>query len=214
MKILFATFKSPTDFLDRLETDTAKGCGALTVATKATYDKDEEIILEIGFPGLPNRILMRAIATGPFKGDQATFAIAADEEDKRDFLVAVASGRATASWKRRHRRFPMRLPVRFVVEGESEDDMPLRGDAETEDMGSGGISLKTSRMLPDGAKVTVVLDPLDGSEEIEFEGRVVWNRRDDAVSGVGIQFDRLGGDDMKRLRRMIRDVKLRGETTE
>jgi Tfp pilus assembly protein PilZ len=215
MKILFATFKNPKDFLARLDIDGGGGAGTLRVATKAKYDPDEEIILEIGFPGLPNRILTRAVHAGPGgSADEILCRFADGEDDKRDFLVAVAAGRATASWKRRHRRFPMRLPARFVVEGEESDDVPLRGDAEVEDMGSGGVSLKTSRSLPDGARVTIVLDPLDGSAEIEFAGRVVWRRNDDAVSGVGIQFDSLGGDDMKRLRRMIRDVKLRGETTE
>jgi Tfp pilus assembly protein PilZ len=214
MKILFATFDSPEDFLARLH---AKDGGPTTVRvrTKAQYEDDEEVILEIGFPGLPNRILTRAIAVDRAKnGEQVTFRIADGEDDKRNFLVAVAAGRATASWKRRHRRFPMRLPARFVVEGEEASDLPLRGDAEVEDVGSGGVSLKTARTLPDGAKVTIVLDPMDGSPEIEFAGRVVWGRRDDAMSGVGVQFEKLGGEDMKRLRRMIRDVKLRGETTE
>ena len=213
MKILFATFKSPKDFLQRLDIQDG-GDTTLRVQTKASYDKAEEIILEIGFPGLPNRILTRAIAKASKGGGELLFKFAAGEDDKRDFLVAVAAGRATASWKRRHRRFPMRLPARFVVEGEEEQEVPLRGDAEVEDLGSGGVSLKTSRTLPDGARVMVVLDPLDGSPEIEFAGRVVWRRRDESVSGVGIQFDKLGGEDMKRLRLMIRDVKLRGETTE
>jgi len=213
MKILFAVFDSPQDFLDRLVVARDSGASTLRVKTKAKYDPGEEIILEIGFPGLPNRILSRATALSG-KGEEAMFQFAEGEDDKRDFLVAVAAGRATASWKRRHRRFPMRLPARFVVEGEEEGDVPLRGDAEVEDMGSGGVSLKTARTLPDGARVTIVLDPLDGSPEIEFEGRVVWGRRDESVSGVGIQFDQLEGEDMKRLRRMIRDVKLRGETTE
>jgi Tfp pilus assembly protein PilZ len=223
MRILYATFSTPDEFLGRLALD--GDAASLRIATKARFEPGEELILEIGFPGLPNRILLRAeaIAPGPDMpragkepgkdkdGEEVAFKLASGEEDKRDFLVAVAAGRATASWKRRHRRFPMRLPARFVVE---RDDAPLRGDAEIEDLGSGGVSLKTSRTLPDGAKVTVVLDPLDGSPEIEFSGRVVWNRQDDSVSGVGIQFDTLGGDDMKRLRRIIRDVKLSGKTIE
>jgi hypothetical protein len=223
MKILFATFDSPADFLDRLDVGDGAGVATIAVKTKARYDGDEEIILEIGYPGLPNRILTRAIAIdadGAKKlgrkvgGDEQLFRFVKGEEHKRDFLIAVAAGRATASWKRRHRRFPMRMPARFVVEGE---DVTLRGDAETEDMGSGGVSLKTSRNLPDGAKVTVVLEPGPGYEdveELEFTGRVVWNRKDDTVTGVGIQFDSLGGDQMRRLRRMIRDVKLRGKTLE
>ncbi len=217
MRILFATFDSPDDFLQRLEVGEGSKVATLYVKTKARYEDGEQIILEIGYPGLPNRILTRTTAISPKKSprkvseDEQAFEFADGEEHKRDFLIAVASGRATASWKRRHRRFPMRMPARFVVEGE---DVPLRGDAETEDMGSGGLSLKTSRTLPDGAKVTIVLEPGDGSEELEFTGRVVWNRNDDSVTGVGIQFESFGGEQMKRLRRMIRDVKLRGKTSE
>ena len=215
MRILFATFETPEDFLDRLDISDDSGA-TLRVKTKARYDDGEQIILEIGYPGLPNRILTRTVALAAKKGkkvgaDEQLFEFGDGEEHKRDFLIAVASGRATASWKRRHRRFPMRMPARFVVEGE---EVPLRGDAETEDMGSGGLSLKTSRTLPDGAKVTIVLEPGDGSEELEFTGRVVWNRNDESVTGVGIQFESFGGDEMKRLRRMIRDVKLRGKTIE
>lgn len=212
MKILFATFESPEDFLDRLHVpDSGDEDATLRVQTKARYDAGEPVILEIGYPGLPNRILTRVKAAQPKGNDEQVFVFEQGEEHKRDFLIAVAAGRATASWKRRHRRFPLRMPARFVVEGE---DVPLRGDAETEDMGSGGVSLKTSRTLPDGAKVTIILEPGDGSEEIEFVGRVVWNRNDDTVTGVGIQFESLSGEHMKRLRRMIRDVKLRGETSE
>jgi Tfp pilus assembly protein PilZ len=206
MKILFATFSSPKDFLDRLDVSDS-GVATLRVDTKARYDAGESVILEIGYPGLPNRILTRTVAVDG-KDEGQLFQFDSGEEHKRDFLIAVAAGRATASWKRRHRRFPMRMPARFVVEGQ---DVPLRGDAETEDMGSGGLSLKTSRTLPDGALVTIVLEPGDGGEEIEFAGRVVWNRNDDTVTGVGIQFESLGGDQMKRLRRMIRDVKLSGK---
>ncbi len=211
MKILFATFDSPDDFLQRLEV--GKGSATLRVKTKARYEDGEQVILEIGYPGLPNRILTRATAAkagGGKKNSEQLFKLDRGEEHKRDFLIAVAAGRATASWKRRHRRFPMRMPARFVVEGA---DMPLRGDAETDDVGSGGVSLRTSRTLPDGAKVTIVLEPGDGSEPIEFTGKVVWNRKDQ-VTGVGVQFESLGGDQMRRLRKMIRDVKLKGETKE
>lgn len=206
MKILFATFKSPRDFLDRLDLSDDE-VATVSVETKARYEAGDAVILEIGYPGLPNRILTRTVAVDGGPDDGQSFRFDDGEEHKRDFLIAVASGRATASWKRRHRRFPMRMPARFVVEGQ---DVPLRGDAETEDMGSGGLSLRTSRTLPDGATVTIVLEPGDGGEEIEFTGRVVWNRNDDSVTGVGIQFESMGGDQMKRLRRMIRDVKLSG----
>jgi hypothetical protein len=233
VKILFATFDSADQFLRRLDAGTGGAPTTLTVKTRARYGTKEAVILEIGFPGLPNRILARAISLGArppaaagagskrAKGrkgasassdsDEQLFRFARGEEHKRDFLIAVAAGNATASWTRRHRRFPLRLPVRFVLDGEST---PLRGDAETEDVGSGGVSIKTTRTLPDGARVTVVLEPGDGSDEIHFSGRVVWTRKTDGGNGVGVQFDRLAAEDRRRLRRLLREVKVSGETRE
>lgn len=213
MKILFAAFRSAEEFLSRLEVGDAVGAGLLTVSTKARFKNGERVILEIGYPGLPNRVLIRANARddGDDKDEKQSFELTAGEEHKRDFLVAVAAGRAQASWQRKHRRFPVRLPARFVADGEN---VPLRGDAETEDVGSGGVFLKTARTLPEGTRLTVVLDPCDGSAEMEFSGRVVYTRGEDGNNGIGIAFDKLTADDMKRLRRMIRDVKLRGKVNE
>ena len=103
----------------------------------------------------------------------------------------------------------MRLPARFVVDGQ---DVPLRGDATTDELNAKGLFLKTARSLPEGARVTVVLDPCDGSAEMDLSGRVIYTRKekDDDESGVGVQFDKLTTDDRKRLRRMIRDVKFSG----
>ncbi len=209
MKILFATFDSPDGFLSRLKLDglAAGSAGRLCVATKARFEPREAVVLEIGFPSLPNRVLMRAVFAGATASD-ADFDIAPGEDHKRDFLVAVASGRAQAkALARKHRRFPMRLPARFVVNGQ---DMPLRGDAETDELSAKGLFLKTSRSLPEGARVTVVLDPCDGSAEMEFSGRVVYTRKEVDEAGVGVQFDKLTTDDRKRLRRLIRDVKVSG----
>ncbi len=168
------------------------------------------MVLEIHFPGLPNRIIARTNFRKA-KGQSAVFEFQAGEEHKRDFLVAVASGRASASWQRKNRRFPLRLPARFVIDGEEQ---PLRGDAETEDVNSRGVFLKTARSLPEGARVTIILDPCDGSAEMEFTGRVVYSRKDNPSDGIGVQFDKLNSDDTKRLRRIIRDVKLRGRASE
>lgn len=214
MKILYATFQSREDFLSRLEVGEGTGVGRVTVATRARFAPGDAVVLEIGFPGLPNRVLARATALAPTPGqpdDACRFELAPGEEHKRDFLVAVAAGRAQASWQRKNRRFPVRLPARFVAEGESQ---MLRGDAETDDIGQGGVYLKTARTLPEGSRVTVVLDPCDGSAEMEFSGRVVYTRREDGQNGFGIQFDKLNNDDRKRLRQLIRGVKLRGKLVE
>lgn len=210
MNILYVPFAGPDDFLERLDVNEDSPRGMLLAKTRARYEPGETVVLEIGFPGLPNRILTRAVFRKA-KKDQAIFEFAAGEEHKRDFLVAVASGRASASWQRKNRRFPIRLPARFVVDGQ---EVPLRGDAETEDVNRNGVFLKTARLLPEGARVTIILDPCDGSAEMEFQGRVIYTRKDQGADGIGVQFDRLNSDDTKRLRRMIRDVKLRGVASE
>lgn len=213
MRILLAKFSSPESFLENLGVD-QNDATTLSVKTKARYDEDEKIILEISFPGLPNRVLVRSVAFTPGreKGDYEWFRFEPGEETQRDFLIAVAAGRANASWKRRHRRFPMRIPARLTVEA---GDDSVEHEAETEDMAAGGISLKTSGSLPDGARVTVILEPGDGSEQIEFSGQVVWNRKDDGEQAeIGVQFDKPGGESMKRLRRIIRGVKISGKTLE
>lgn len=230
MKILYATFDSVEDFVLRLDLGEDSGVGRLKVATRARYGLGEPVVLEIGFPGLPNRVLVRANACVSGGDADAIFELGAGEEAKRDFLLSFAHGHADASWKRKNRRFPIRLPARFVVSREvpeelvteveigyrenDGDPIPLRGDAQTEDVCQGGVLLKTARSLPDGARVTVVLDPCDGSAEMEFSGRVVYSRRGDADNGIGVQFDKLNNEEMKRLRRMIRDVKLSGKVAE
>ena len=213
MRILLATYTTPESFLENLGVD-QDNTTTLAVPTKARYEDGEKIILEIGFPGLPNRVLLRSQAFTPSReqGDYQWFRLDVGEEPQRDFLIAVASGRANASWTRRHRRFPMRMPARIGVEGQGGE--ALEHEAETEDMAAGGIALKTSETLPDGTKVTVVLQPGDGSEEIEFLGKVVWNREEDGSVEVGVEFDKPGGESMKRLRQIVRGVRISGKTLE
>jgi Tfp pilus assembly protein PilZ len=216
MKILYATYKSADEFLTRLQVgeDGEVTPGRVSVATKARYEPGEVVVLEIGFPGLPNRVLVKAAAHKMPVADGlgfATFDLLPGEEHKRNFLVAVASGRGKVSFGRRHQRFPIRLPARFRVEGEELTA------AETEDMSTGGMFLRTTRDLPEGTRVSIVLDPLDGSAEMEFSCRVVRLRNEvgeGEAEGVGVQFDRPTSDEMKRLRRMIRDVKLSGKVVE
>ena len=101
MKILFATFDSPKDFLERLHGG-ADGVASIRIATRARYDKGETIILEIGFPGLPNRILLRSVAVTPAKGaTEQTFRFIRGEEHKRDFLVAVDLDGGGGEWQPR-----------------------------------------------------------------------------------------------------------------
>ena len=208
LRILYATYPTAAQFLDSILLEDSRTL--LGVMTKASYEDGEQAILEIGFPKLPNRILLRALATSaPAGGDDLVwFTIDEAEELQLDFLIAVASGRGKASIKRRHRRFPLRMEAQVRVDGDASE--PMR--AQTADMATSGVALETDEILPDGTRVSVVLDPGDGSEELVISGTVVWNRASDSESAeVGIEFERDGSEDMKRLRQLIRGVKLSGE---
>ena len=225
VRILLATFSTPETFLENLGVD-EDDATTLAVKTRARYSDQENIILEIGFPGLPNRVLLRTTAFTPAReqGDFQWFRLDPSEEAQRDFLIAVAAGRANASWTRRHRRFPVRIAARYTVEGESgATGETIEHEAATEDMAAGGIALETTETLPDGARVTVMLEPGDGSGSIEFTGKVVWNRGKEGEASesaerpkfsIGVQFDKPGGESMKRLRQLLRGVKITGKTFE
>lgn len=211
MRILYATFASGRDFLKSLKYNRRRNEASLAVRTRARHRPGERVILEVGFPGLPNRVLMRARALecrGRFPGQR--FLLEADEEDNREFLSGVASESREPRVQRRHRRFPIKVPVRFFV---NDDESYLRGDAETRDVTPAGVALTTYRLLPDDARVTVILD-LDGGMTMEFEGQVTWSRRHDGRACVGIRFDKSNSRDKRRLRRLLRAVKLSGKTFE
>lgn len=210
MRILFATYASGSDFLRALRYNRRKDESTLAVRTKARFRAGHELIVEVGFPGLPNRVLLRARAMEPkgrFPGQK--FLIQPEERGQCEFLANIARG-LPSSHRRQHRRFPIQIPARFFVD---EEGSFLRGDAVTRDVAPHGVSLSTYRLLPDGARVTVILDFI-GDVTLEFQGRVSWTRRANKQACVGIQFDKAHNDQMKRLRWLLRDVKACGRTFE
>jgi len=210
MRILFATFVSGSDFLRSLKYNRRRQESTLAVRTKARFPTGQELIVEVGFPGLPNRVLVRVRALEPnqrFLGQK--FLVLKGEEHRLDFLVATASGRAEAR-VRQHRRIPMRIPARFFV---NDSGSYLRGDAVTRDVTPVGVALDTYRLVPEDAEVTVILD-CDGGVSLEFVGQVTWSKREDGQATIGVRFAKGNGDDQKRLRWLLRDVKGSGRTFE
>jgi len=210
MRILFATFASGSDFLRSLKYNRRRQESTLAVRTKARFSTGQELIVEVGFPGLPNRVLLRvqALETSQrFPGQK--FLVLKGEEHRLDFLSAVASGKSDAQ-HRQHRRFPIRIPARFFV---NDAGSYLRGDAITRDVTPVGVALETYRLVPEDADVTVILD-CEGGVSLEFTGQVTWSKREDGQATIGVRFARGNGDDQKRLRWLLRDVKGCGRTFE
>jgi Tfp pilus assembly protein PilZ len=209
MKILFAPFESAEHFLKYY--DPVLEWGGIIVPTKATLPPETPVVVEVAFPGLPNRVLVRGlIVDRDEERDGLVVKLNHSELSKRDFLVSAARGEVGLAWRRRHRRFPVRLKAVFRT---TEGSGPI-AEAHTEDLSGSGIFLRTPQLLAVRTPVVVVVDPADGKGPIEIPGRVAWVRRDPPTSGFGVTFETLSGDAMKRLRKVMRELKSSGKMLE
>jgi Tfp pilus assembly protein PilZ len=210
MKILFARFESAEDFLRHY--DPVLEWGGIVVPTRAALPPSTPVVVEVAFPGLPNRVLVRGLVVDrDEERGGLTVKLANSELQKRNFLVAAARGDVGLAWRRRHRRFPLRLKAGFR---HAAPDAGGPSEAQTEDLSGSGIFLRTPQVLSVRTPVVVIIDPADGKGPIEVPGRVAWVRRAPPTSGFGVCFDSLSGEPMKRLRRVMRDLKGSGRILE
>lgn len=209
MKILFARYGSPADFLTHY--DPTFSWGGLVLPTRAAPSFEEPIVVEVSYPRLPNRVLLRARAIDrDDRGDEPRLLVKflPSELHKRDYLLAVARGDVTPKWERRHRRFPIRVPVRFGL-----PDAPTRSDAMTEDVSSCGLFLRTPMLLPLDTDVAVEVQP-GGAEAVTLRGQVAWVRNRAPSSGFGVRLDAHSRREARSLRRLIRSLKASGQIDE
>jgi len=209
MKILLARFTSGSEFLDHF--DPAFQWGGLLVPTRTTVAADEALVIEVAFPGLPNHVLLRARAVD--RDDERACLIVKflqSEERKKEFLQACAAGTPLKVWQRKHRRFPVRMRVAFgIADGGSS---PVQ--AYSEDLSAGRMFLRTPMTLSVRTPVTLSVVPADGSPPIEVSGHVAWVRQHPPTAGFGVTWSQRASDPMRRLRRLMRDLKSRGKLDE
>jgi Tfp pilus assembly protein PilZ len=215
MRLLTVAFVSPGEFLAHYAD--AYPHGALFCGTRAELGLNEPVLVEISFPGLPSRALVRGAvvslsATSQRRDSGASQSgawVAFDEFDvaTRDFVVGVARGELgpAETAERIHRRFPAELPVDCRIDelDEPETDRLL---SCTEDLGAGGAFIRSPSPPPVGTRVSLVIGPtLDSGETFELAGQVAWVRRGDRDSqGFGVRFDPKGAQGTQRLRALLR----------
>jgi hypothetical protein len=115
----------------------------------------------------------------------------------------VPSESVSPDERRRHRRFPLKLRVLFERLGVAH-----LIQAETEDIGLGGVFIKTNRRpLEPGTRVSILIQH-DG-RELMLSGTVRWISDETLAQthqgerGMGVQFDDLGQDKLLALRALI-----------
>ena len=178
--------------------------GELLVNTRANPPLGTELVAEVRWPGLPNRVYLRAFARGR-RGEALVLRLHPDESLKRDFLINVACGTALRPSTRRHRRYCVRIPLEWRRFGTR-----VMASGIAEDLSAGG-------MLITAADTTVVTGDtlvlrIRGKADLVLTGTVQHLERRPASGevGLGVQFDNRGSEQQRTLRRILRSYSSRG----
>lgn len=125
-----------------------------------------------------------------------------DEEQRlellRDVLLELGALPAPGGKSARAPRIEAVLEVSFKTGDEV-------GRAYSKDIGSGGIAIKTSRVLPPGSSIELRIQLPDAGQPVVAEARVAWSRSGE----MGVEFVRLAVPHEKRLKQyLLRDERL------
>jgi Tfp pilus assembly protein PilZ len=166
-------------------------------------------VVELHFPGLPNKMLMRGQVVWwrsalprlrVRAGAMVTFL--EEENQKRDFILATAEGQNQDAIKRRHPRIPVEMSVRW-----RQGDSPRFQESVLRDISIGGALLVTEQPLDEDEEIILELTTPGGASPIAIAGKVTY--RTDA--GVGVKFIYRDGGGSQRLREVVRRLLTTGE---
>jgi Tfp pilus assembly protein PilZ len=201
MQILKARFQGREDFLEAYQQDPP----GVFVATTTPLETDEAVIVELVCDGLPNKVLFRGTVLSWRPAlprlrvrAGATVAFAADEDEKRRFILAALAGELSPP-KRRHTRIPVKVPVRYRLPGTAE---LLEGSLS--EISIGGALLRTGTPpLALGTDVVLEILPPGGAAPMELAGRVAYHAR----GATGLKWVYRDGGGSRRIRELIRRIR-------
>jgi Tfp pilus assembly protein PilZ len=205
MQILKVKFRSGTEFQENYDRNLPGG--GVFCPTTQELTPNTEVIVELAADELPNKVLLRGFvkwwrpATPRLRVRAgALVEFAAEEHDKRDFVLRVLLGGTQTGTlrKRKHTRIPVEVPVRYRTEGSAEYHASQLGEISV-----GGALLRTETQLPLGTEVIVEVTPPGGVSPIAIAGKVAYHDGTDA----GIKFLYRDGGGSRRLRELIRRIR-------
>jgi uncharacterized protein (TIGR02266 family) len=192
MRLVTLAYPSASDFLAAFE----EASGTLLAHTKTEAHFGEKLLVEVAFPRLPNRPLLRAVVREVVEG---ALRLHIDEADAStlEFLLKVARGelRVENTVHREHKRFPSSLPVEYRRDNHSTRSV-------LEDLGAGGCFVRAEKAPPLGAQISLDITAPD-EPPLHLTGQVAWVREGDSA-GFGVEFDNPESPDCRRLRALLR----------
>jgi hypothetical protein len=176
MRILTSAFATRDEFLRAYSAGFPEG--ALFCRTRGELAAEEDLLVEITFPGLLTPTLLRGAVAAVDRGRGAWIRLHAGDAHGRDYLLALARGRIEAAQQagRGHRRIPAALPVTCRID---EPDEPAvdRMRGHTHDVGGGGAFVHSLEPPAVGTRVSLTLGPTARrGDTFELGGRVAWSK--------------------------------------
>jgi len=171
--------------------------GTLSTRTRTDGTIGEDVLIEISFPGLPNRALVRAQVMGIAFEHGLRFAFSPADITTRDFLLAVARGEVSVEPAHRdHARFPSALHATWSRGGGAAHPTMV------EDLSAGGAFVRALDPPPVATEVELSITSPTGDTLVAV-GTVAWLRQGKAP-GFGVEFGELAGETGRKLRAMLR----------
>lgn len=200
MQILKARFRSPATFLEMYNKEAP--WGGLFCPTTNPLEENAPVLVEVRFPGLPNKIILRGRvlwwrSAVPRLRVRAGAMVEFSEldHDKRDFLLEVASGQRAEAIKRRHTRIPIEIIVRWRPVNSS-----TYRESELQDISVGGAQLMTDEPLEIGEDIVLELTTPGAAQSISIAGKITFHGKN--YKGVRFMYRDAGGT--QRLREVVR----------
>ena len=208
MRILKARFRSGDEFIENYLP--ALPGGGLFYPTREQIPVGTDLLVEVRFPELANRQMMRAFVAWRRPGRHRTglraglgLELQAQESRRRDFLLAVAHGEVQDMTARRHRRLPVALIAAWRVALDRETH-----SSHVEDIGPGGAFLRTTEFLPAGTEIVLDITPPGSLRPLAIAGRVAWSRHTTGQEGLGVEFKTRDAGGTRRLKELVRRLEL------
>ncbi len=194
MRLVTLAFATKEEFLASYHP--ADG-GSLSTRTRTDATIGEEILIEVSFPGLPNRALVRAQVMGIAFEHGLRFAFAPADVTTRDFLLEIARGQITVEATHRgHTRFPATLQATWSLSGGAAQPTTV------EDLSAGGAFVRSAEPPAVATQVDLAISTPVG-DTLVATGTVAWIRQG-KDPGFGIEFHDLAGETGRKLRAMLR----------
>lgn len=208
MRILRARYQNGEDFMRHYQPSLPGG--GIFYPTRQSLPVGEQLLVEVRFPALANKQILRGFIAWRRAGKHRTKLRAGlgvefhpAEIHRRDFLIAVAKGEIVEMVTRRHRRLPVQMAADWRVSFDREIH-----HSQVEDIGPGGAFLRTTTLLPPGTEVVLIVTPPGSLKALEIAGRVAWARHSEGDEGLGIEFRSRDAGGTRRLKELVRRLEI------